>query len=178
MSDQTSPAPIELSRIVTGRPHAPVVYFVRIGRNVKIGTTRNLMPRMRGLYLSLEQVLVIVPGGRDVEAAYHERFAANRIEGEDRRELFRFDGQLRLFLVAQHQRPPSTPDSPGLMTLRQACEEGVLRIGSVDPLGAARKAAQRPGFPEPAGWGEDGRSALYLTAGLAEWQRARERKAS
>lgn len=59
-------------------------------------------------------------------------------------------------------------DMPVLMSLRQACAEGILRLGSADPLGAARKAAQRPGFPEVAGW--DGRTALYSKAELAEWQ--------
>jgi hypothetical protein len=49
-----------------------------------------------------------------------------------------------------------TPPGPRpLMSLRQACEDGVLRLG----LDAARKAAQRPRFPEIAGW--DGPAALY-----------------
>ena len=61
-----------------------------------------------------------------------------------------------------------TSDIVVLMSLRQACAEEILRLGSADPLGAARKAAQRPGFPEGAGW--DGKTALYHRSELAEWQ--------
>ena len=59
-------------------------------------------------------------------------------------------------------------DMPVLISLRQACAEDVFRLGSADPLAAARKAAQRPGFPEVAGW--DGKTALYYKPELAEWQ--------
>ena len=66
------------------------------------------------------------------------------------------------------ERSSKTADAPVLISLRQACAEEILRLGSVDPLGAARKAAQRDGFPEIAGW--DGKTALYSKAELAEWQ--------
>lgn len=89
---------IPLSRILTGQRHAPVIYFVRIGSNVKIGTTVNLRQRMRSLYVPLENVLAVVPGGRDEETAYHERFEASRVHDDPRRELFRIDPQLRDFL--------------------------------------------------------------------------------
>ena len=46
--------------------------------------------------------------------------------------------------------------------------EETLRFGAADPLGAARKASQRPGFPEIAGW--DGKTALYYRSELREWQ--------
>ena len=57
---------------------------------------------------------------------------------------------------------------PVLMSLRQACAEEILRLGSKDPLGAARRAAQRPGFPEKQGW--NGAEALYSKAELTQWQ--------
>ena len=53
------------------------------------------------------------------------------------------------------------PGLPPLMSLRRACAEGILKVPSID---AARKAAQRPGFPAVAGW--DGPAALYHTAEL------------
>jgi hypothetical protein len=59
-------------------------------------------------------------------------------------------------------------DMPVLMSLRQACAEEILRLGSKDPLGAARRAAQRPGFPEKQGW--NGSEALYSKAELTQWQ--------
>jgi len=107
---------IPLSRILTGQRHTPVVYFARIGSNVKIGTTVNLRTRMRNLYVPLENVLAVVPGGKDEEDAYHERFEASRIHDDPRRELFRIDPQLRDFLHLgpefrpQEERPLSAAD--------------------------------------------------------------------
>ena len=105
MSKQTSPAPIELSRILAGQQHAPVVYFARMGDNVKIGTTTNLKARMRVFYLSLDDVLAVVPGGEEMEAAYHQRFAASRIEDDGRLELFHLDYRLSYFLGLWRRSP-------------------------------------------------------------------------
>ncbi len=87
----------DVEKILAGEPHGPVVYFVRIGRNVKIGTTGNLRARMRRLYLSLDDVLAVVPGDRQVETLYHQRFSSTRFK--DRAELFRPDLRMRLFLA-------------------------------------------------------------------------------
>jgi T5orf172 domain len=162
---------VELSRILAGQKHAPVVYFARIGNYVKIGTTTNLTLRMRSFYLSLEDVLVVVPGAHDVEAAYHRRFTDSRHPDEDRRELFRIDGQLLHFLgtLRSAAKADTDPGSPGMVTLRQACVEEILRCS----LEAARKASQRAGFPKAAGW--DGPAALYSSVDLEEWQRERVR---
>jgi hypothetical protein len=162
-------AGVELGRILAGKTHAPVVYFARVGDNVKIGTTTNLKGRMQSLYLSLEDVLVVIPGGKDVESAYHQQFAESRIQGPGRRELFRRDGQLRLFLDPWRRSSAIPEPEKPLLTLREACADGVLGRGLV----AARKASQRPGFPEIAGW--DGSSALYKWTELAEWQDERVR---
>jgi hypothetical protein len=72
-----------------------------------------------------------------------------------------------------HETVGHVSDMPVLVTLRQACAEEVLRLGAADPLGAARKASQRPGFPEVAGW--DGNTALYHRSELAEWQNGKVR---
>jgi hypothetical protein len=96
-----------LYRLLAGQRHAPVVYFARMGDNVKIGTSMNLKGRMRGFYLTLDDVLAIVPGGEDVEDAYHERFAASRIQDDDRRELFRLDERLSYFLGLSPRHPES-----------------------------------------------------------------------
>ena len=89
---------IELSRILAGQPHAPVVYFARMGENVKIGTSTNLKARMKSFYIPLEDVLAVVPGGKEVEDAYHKRFEASQVTSDFRRELFRLDWRLRFFL--------------------------------------------------------------------------------
>jgi hypothetical protein len=64
-------------------------------------------------------------------------------------------------------------NAPVMVSLRQAVAEETLRFAGRDPLGAARKASQRPGFPEVAGW--DGKTALYYRAELAEWQNGKVR---
>ena len=56
-----------------------------------------------------------------------------------------------------------------MVTLRRACVEGTLRC-SID---AARKAAQRPGFPEVRGW--DGPAALYAEVDLRAFQESKVR---
>jgi hypothetical protein len=89
---------VELARILAGENHLPVVYFVRMGDNVKIGTSTSLKARLRGFYLSFEDVLMLVPGGEDVEDAFHKRFADSQITGDGRAELFRLDDSLMFFL--------------------------------------------------------------------------------
>jgi hypothetical protein len=75
-------------------------------------------------------------------------------------------GHANLSLVpAQDPETPRTrTESPVLITLRSACIQEILACS----LDAARKAAQRPGFPEIAGW--DGKAALYYQTELREWQ--------
>ena len=53
---------IELARILAGLDHSPVVYFIRIGDRVKIGTTTRLALRVQSLTLSLEDVAMLIPG--------------------------------------------------------------------------------------------------------------------
>ena len=64
--------------------------------------------------------------------------------------------------------PPGSPP-PDLITLRRACADGTLPCS----LDAARKAAQRPGFPEVRGW--DGPAALYAAADLRAFQESKVR---
>jgi hypothetical protein len=109
------PGRIELGRILAGETHAPVVYFARIGDRVKIGTTTNLKRRIRSSYLDMSDVLVVVPGGKDVEAAYHKRFGSSRVADEDgRQELFRIDHRLTFFLGLWRDspRPAKRPGLP------------------------------------------------------------------
>lgn len=64
-----------------------LVYFVRIGQQVKIGFTTNLAGRLASFLNSAVQVnvLLTLAGGRDLERRLHSLFAEQRIE----RELFR-----------------------------------------------------------------------------------------
>lgn len=88
----------DIKRLAAGGKHEPIVYFGRLGKHVKIGTTTNLRTRMGTFYWGVEDVLAIVPGNRKLEVAYHERFRDSQIKEDGRSELFFLTWQLRIFL--------------------------------------------------------------------------------
>jgi hypothetical protein len=62
-----------------------VVYFVRIGKHIKIGTTISLKGRLQSFRTSSAEeitVLLIIPGGREVERRLHDLFREERIRLE------------------------------------------------------------------------------------------------
>lgn len=73
-----------------------VVYFVEIGRNIKIGVTRNLGSRLKAFETSADAVrlLLAIPGDRTLEKRIHGLFSEERIA----RELFRRDYRLFSFI--------------------------------------------------------------------------------
>lgn len=70
------------------RESGSVVYYVRLGNHVKIGTTRNLPARLASLYVDHdpELLLAVEPGDAHVETQRHVQFAAERAYRN--RELF------------------------------------------------------------------------------------------
>lgn len=62
------------------RPVIEVVYYIRYDRRVKIGTSRR--PRQRLSSIRHEELLAFERGGRAVEQARHQEFAAIREGGE------------------------------------------------------------------------------------------------
>ncbi|HTL42617.1 MAG TPA: GIY-YIG nuclease family protein [Pseudolysinimonas sp.] len=70
-------------------PRVDVVYYLRHGDRVKIGTTAN--PRQRFSAIWHEQVLAFERGDRRLERRRHEQFAADRFTGS---EWFRMSPQL------------------------------------------------------------------------------------
>jgi hypothetical protein len=82
------PHGVPLARIMAGLEHPPVVYFARIAGGVKIGTSTNLAARMKSIYVPWRHVLLVVPGDREVEDAYHELFAPYQIKDGVGREIF------------------------------------------------------------------------------------------
>lgn len=65
-----------------------VVYYVRLGNHIKIGTTTNLAARLNALYVDHDPELLLAtePGGRDVESLRHHEFDQERVYAN--RELF------------------------------------------------------------------------------------------
>ncbi|MGW1532313.1 GIY-YIG nuclease family protein [Streptomyces aureus] len=67
--------------------HAPVVYFLRNGSRVKIGTTRNLRRRIAGLALRPDDAIRVEHGGVDYEQSLHARFDVHRVGNTEWFEL-------------------------------------------------------------------------------------------
>lgn len=68
-----------------------VVYYIRVGDQVKIGTTTNLRERMIALRVDGSDLLATEPGGYDVERRRHHEFADERY---GRRENFALSDRL------------------------------------------------------------------------------------
>lgn len=88
----------------SNRAAGPVVYYVRRGHLIKIGTTTNLADRMN--VLMPDEILAIEPGDRDLERARHQEFADLRVHGQS--EHFypgpELDAHIRR-VRAKHGRP-------------------------------------------------------------------------
>lgn len=101
---RASSAPVAAQRqpsiswqITRGR-HQPVVYFLRNGNRIKIGTTTDLHQRIRRLALRPEHIALLIPGGRTEERALHRRFAELR---DGNTEWFQDSGPLAQYLTDQ-----------------------------------------------------------------------------
>ena len=66
-----------------------VVYYMRIGNRVKIGTSTNLRDRLEAI--NPEELLALEAGDARLERRRHRQFAALRTHGE----WFRLEGALR-----------------------------------------------------------------------------------
>ncbi|MBW5248411.1 GIY-YIG nuclease family protein [Streptomyces sp. P01-B04] len=96
--DLDNPMPSDLSWKIPARKHPPLVYFIRNGNRVKIGTTTGLRRRISDLALRQENVLLLKPGGRNLEKELHQRFARLR---DGNTEWFRLNGELREYVMVQ-----------------------------------------------------------------------------
>jgi hypothetical protein len=130
---------------LSGEAGPPAVYFVRIGRSVKIGTSRNVRKRIHDLYLGPADILALVPGNRYVEREYHRRFNGGRLGTPGRKELFRLDWRLRLFLAGCRFRWTEAVGAYGV-----ACALTVAS-GSLS-LGAVALASALAGLLLRLGW--------------------------
>jgi hypothetical protein len=62
-------------------PRVDIVYYLRFGDRIKIGTSAN--PRSRLAQLRYEQLLAFERGGRALEQSRHRQFAAERFGGSE-----------------------------------------------------------------------------------------------
>lgn len=87
------------SLAANSRPISPVVYFIQVGKYVvKIGYTTNLKQRLKAFKTSSliedADVLLAIPGSRDLERIIHGMFDNLRIKNE----LFQYDRPLIGFI--------------------------------------------------------------------------------
>jgi hypothetical protein len=100
-------------------PRVDVVYYIRFGDRMKIGTSAN--PRQRLGTLRHDELLAFELGGRSVERARHARFARQRY---DRTEWFALDGELRAHVAALAAGQPD----PWELLARWRSEALALRV--------------------------------------------------
>lgn len=85
---------------IPARKHAPLVYFIRNGNRVKIGTSTEVKRRIRTLALRAENVVLLLNGGQALERSLHKQFADLRIGNT---EWFAYDGALIDFIADQNR---------------------------------------------------------------------------
>lgn len=80
--------------------HAPLVYFIRNGNRMKIGTSTELKRRIRTLALRAENVALLLDGDRRLERKLHDQFADLRI-GDT--EWFAYEPPLTDYIADQNR---------------------------------------------------------------------------
>lgn len=83
------------------RKHAPLVYFIRNGNRLKIGTSTDLKRRIRTLALRAENVVLLLDGGKPLERDLHKQFADLRIGNT---EWFAYEAPLTDYIAEQNRR--------------------------------------------------------------------------
>lgn len=92
-------ASAEPAELPVVKRHASLVYFARNGDRVKIGFSTQITTRLRALSLRRESVMLLLPGGRDLEGALHAKFAAL---GTGESEWFRQAPEILDFIASKN----------------------------------------------------------------------------
>lgn len=85
---------------IPARKHAPLVYFIRNGNRLKIGTSTDLKRRIRTLALRAENVALLMDGGQPLERQLHKEFADLRIGNT---EWFAYEAPLTDYIADQNR---------------------------------------------------------------------------
>lgn len=133
-----------------------IVYYVRRGELIKIGTTARPLARFRDLLP--DEILAVEPGGHQVEAARHRQFAHLRGHGE----YFRDAAELRDH-IDRIQSLHGEPD-PTWPTSKSRQRDGTWQMPqavTADAMTTAQAAAEL-GIKENTirGWAHRGRLSL------------------
>ncbi|MET8866516.1 GIY-YIG nuclease family protein [Nonomuraea sp. NPDC004580] len=108
--ENTPEAKRSLRRDLARQRGSMIVYYVRIGNNIKIGWTTNLKQRMTTLMP--DEILATEPGEEQLERLRHQQFAHLRVPPG--RERFRPDPELldHVEMLRSHYGPPSETFPP------------------------------------------------------------------
>jgi hypothetical protein len=118
--------------------HAPVVYFLRNGTRVKIGTTRNLRSRIARLALRPDNVMRVEHGGQDHEQSLHARFNEHRVGNT---EWFELRAELADYL--------GEPEAQPLELTAQFIEPAAHTAEPVPAGGGLSTVSTQASTPEP-----------------------------
>lgn len=137
----------DVAALLAGQ-HAPVVYFIRNGDRIKIGTSQNLRNRVRQLCLRIEDIALVLHGDLVLERKLHERFADHRV-GDS--EWFTVADSLADYLAATtgqsvasaSANPSPTGAASGDSGSASSAPTGAAPVDS-EPAVSAPVARQRP----------------------------------
>jgi hypothetical protein len=98
-------------------PKKYLVYYIRFGDGIKIGTTHNLAQRLSSFCVPAAAVLAVEPGGFELERSRHEFFADSRI---GRTEVFQDSPKLQRHIeaVKKYHGEPRVTGPEGLRPVR------------------------------------------------------------
>ncbi|MEV5472776.1 GIY-YIG nuclease family protein [Streptomyces sp. NPDC052207] len=132
-------SPVDDVEALYGQAHAPVVYFLRNGSRVKIGTSQNLKRRIAALSLRLEDVVRVEHGSQDHERTLHRCFADLRA-GDT--EWFDLTGDLAGYLgLVETDKESGQPDT--------APDKAPAPTQSEPPAQAVSSPDKSPDSPDP-----------------------------
>ncbi|MFJ2719393.1 GIY-YIG nuclease family protein [Streptomyces sp. NPDC087437] len=136
--------------------HPYVVYFIRNGNRIKIGTTKSLAGRLNQFGLGRNQVALVLEGDYALEGALHAQFSEHRV---DDTEWFRLAPPLLAFSRQCNARPAvAMLGGPEHEALWEDLEQIAARTGrSLAELQTWRKD---PTWPKSEG-NAGGRRRLY-----------------
>ncbi|MER7814518.1 GIY-YIG nuclease family protein [Streptomyces sp. NPDC096153] len=164
---------VEDVQALYGSAHAPIVYFLRNGNRVKIGTSQNLKRRVAALSLRPDDVVRVEHGDQQHERSLHRRFVELRT-GDT--EWFDLRGDLARYL-GEPVEPEAEPDEPAPEPSEpEACvaAEPVAQadeLRPVEPVLALASAQAMACEPEAPTSGQEGSAfgfSAHLTAQSAQ----------
>lgn len=121
------------------------VYFIRVGRKVRIGYSKNPYRRLSSVRCHSTQAVVkllsFVEGDRKTEKAFHRKFAEYRYRGD----FYHHTGKLRGYIATLPKVPQSLPRGPkvrrGGRTKGSLGTRAAKRLGRKGGIAAGRAAA-------------------------------------